>query len=131
MPIASRRALLVLIPVLAIAACAPKAGGPYDIFFDDESATLTPKARSLIAEAAKEAKNWGAKSINVDGFAGKDGARDAHEALSVKRAEAVAAELVANGVSPDLIHRVEGHGDAGAIAGVTVGERRVEIRIAY
>ncbi len=131
MPIASRRALLALIPVLAIAACAPKAGGPYDIFFKDESATLTPDARALIAKAASEAKNWGAKSINVDGFAGKDGARDAHEALSVKRAEAVAAELVANGVSPDLIHRVEGHGDAGAIAGVTVGERRVEIRIAY
>jgi len=29
MPIASRRALLALVPVLAIAACAPKAGGPY------------------------------------------------------------------------------------------------------
>lgn len=131
MPIASRRALLALLPVLAIAACAPKAGGPYDIFFKDESAELTPDARALVAKAASEAKSWNAKSINVDGFAGRDGARDAHEALSAKRAEAVAAALVADGVSPNLIHRVEGHGDAGAIPGVTVGERRVEIRIAY
>ena len=131
MPIASRRALLALIPVLAIAACAPKAGGAYDIFFTDESATLTPDARALVAKAASEAKNWGAKSISVDGFAGKAGPRNTHEALSAKRAEAVAAALVADGVPPTLIHRIEGHGDAGALPDVTVGERRVEIRLGY
>ena len=131
MPIASRRALLALVSVLAIAACAPKAGGPYDIFFTDESAELTPDARALVAKAASEAKSWGAKSINVDGFAGKAGPRDTHEALSVKRAETVAGALVADGVSPTLIHRVEGHGDAGALPDVTVGDRRVEIRIVY
>ena len=131
MPRASRRALLALIPVLAIAACAPKAGGPYDIFFKDESAELTPDARALITKAAAEAKSWNAKSISIDGFAGKAGPRNTHEALSAKRAEAVAAALVADGVPPALIHRIEGHGDAGALPDVAVGERRVEIRIVY
>jgi len=128
---ASRRMLLALAPVLILAACAPKAGGPYDIFFKDESAELTPDARALIAKAASEAKSWNAKSISVDGFAGAAGPRDTHEALSAKRAEAVAATLVADGIPPGLIHRVQGHGDAGALPGVTVGDRRVEIRIAY
>jgi outer membrane protein OmpA-like peptidoglycan-associated protein len=131
MPIASRRALLALAAIAVLAACAPKAGGAYGIFFKDESATLTPAAQKLIADAAAEAKNWNPKSISVDGFAGTAGPRDTHEALSVKRAETVAAALVADGVPSTLIHRVEGHGDAGALPGVTVGERRVEIKLNY
>jgi outer membrane protein OmpA-like peptidoglycan-associated protein len=131
MPIASRRALLALIPVLAIAACAPKQGGAYAIFFPKDSAELTPDARKLVASAAAEAKNWGAKSIAVDGFAGVAGAKDANQKLSAERAEAVVVALQQDGVSPALIRRVEAHGETGALANVAVGERRVEIRITY
>lgn len=131
MPIASRRALLVLLPVLAIAACAPKQGGAYAIFFPKDSAELTPDARKLIASAAAEAKNWNAKSIAVDGFAGAAGPKDANQELSAKRAEAVVVALQQDGVSPALIRRVEAHGEAGALPAVSVGDRRVEIRIAY
>ncbi|MGK9164887.1 OmpA family protein [Inquilinus limosus] len=131
MPIASRRALLTLVPVLAIAACAPKQGGAYAIFFPKDSAELTPDARKLIASAAAEAKNWNAKSIAVDGFAGAAGPKDANQELSAKRAEAVVVALQQDGVSPALIRRVEAHGEAGALPAVSVGDRRVEIRIAY
>lgn len=129
MPIASRRALLAL--VLVLAACAPKAGGPYYVFFLKDSAELTPDSRRTVANAAAEAKNWGAKSISVDGFAGVAGTKDANRKLSAERAEAVVVALQQDGVSPALIRRVEAHGETGALPDVTVGERRVEIRIAY
>ena len=131
MPRASRRALLALIPVLAIAACAPKAGGPYYAFFLKDNAELTPGSRQTVANAAAEAKNWGAKSISVDGFAGAAGPKDANQILSAQRAEAVVAALQQDGISPALIRRVQAHGETGALPDVAVGERRVEIRIAY
>ena len=131
MPIASRRALLALIPVLAIAACAPKSGGPYPVFFMPDSAELTPESQKSVANAATEAKNWNPKSISVDGFAGTAGLKDANQALSAKRAEAVVAALQRDGVSPALIQRVQAHGETGAQPGVTVGDRRVEIRLNY
>jgi outer membrane protein OmpA-like peptidoglycan-associated protein len=131
MPIASRRLFLALVPILAIAACAPKSGGAYQVFFQKDSAELLPDSRKRVAEAAAEAKNWNAKSISVDGFAGATGTKDANQVLSAKRAEAVVVALQQDGVSPALIQRVAAHGEAGALPGVTVGDRRVEIRINY
>lgn len=133
MSISSRRLLLALASLVAMAACAPspKQGGAYEIFFSNDSAELTQDAQKLISDAAKEAETRKARSVTIDGFASTQGPRDTHEALSAKRAEVVAKALEANGVPATLIHRVEGHGDAGALPDVTVGERRVEIRLAY
>jgi outer membrane protein OmpA-like peptidoglycan-associated protein len=131
MPITSRRLLLALLPVVVLAACAPKQQGPYLVFFKPDSAELTPDSLPRVAAAAAEAKSWNPKSISVDGYAGLTGTKDDNQVLSAKRAEAVVTALQQDGVSPALIKRVDAHGESGALPGVTVGDRRVEIKLNY
>jgi outer membrane protein OmpA-like peptidoglycan-associated protein len=127
-----RRLVVAGLPLvaLAVAGCAMQRGGPYTVFFETDSAEITPEGLDLIEEAAVEARTFSPRSIAIDGFAGAAGPKDDNERLSAARVDAVVAALVADGVAESLIRRVTAHGEEGAIPGVP-GGRRVEIRLLY
>jgi outer membrane protein OmpA-like peptidoglycan-associated protein len=90
-------------PTLAPAAPAPVAAAPapartYLVFFDFAQATLTDRARGVIAEAANAARTTGSARIEVSGHTDTVGSAQYNQGLSMRRAEAVARELETRGV---------------------------------
>ena len=82
----------------AVAAAAPVAAArTFLVFFDWSKADLTDRARQIIGEAASS-RGAGVTRIEVNGFTDRSGPADYNMRLSVRRAEAVAAELVRRGV---------------------------------
>lgn len=85
---------------------APPAEAPpesYIVFFDFDKSELTPEALDIIRQAAENVKQGGASRVQVVGHADTSGTDDYNVALSQRRAEAVAAELAAQGVPQDQI----------------------------
>jgi len=74
----------------------------YVVYFAFDSAGLTPDARAVIADAASFEKDGGGGSV-VIGYTDTSGSAAYNEALSERRAKAVADELVAQGVSADTL----------------------------
>ncbi|MFZ4406311.1 MAG: OmpA family protein [Paracraurococcus sp.] len=89
-------------PVPAPAAAAPVARS-YVVFFDWDKATLTDRARQIVAEAAQTSAKVQATRIETNGHTDSSGTPAYNKGLSVRRAEAVAAELVQRGVAKELI----------------------------
>ena len=86
-----------------MSAAAPMMGGSsYTVYFAFNSATLTPDARKIVGEAAMSAKH-GATRLEVDGYTDLSGTAQYNMGLSMRRANAVRAELVADGISPRRI----------------------------
>lgn len=79
-------------------AAKPEPVKDFMVFFDWNKATLTPEARKLIADAAAQAKAMGAKQVKVVGFTDTSGSPAYNMRLSVRRAEAVKAEMVRLGI---------------------------------
>ncbi len=98
------------------AAPAPAPARTYLVFFDWDKSFLTPRAREIVAEAAANARGGHATTIAVDGYADTSHAlpgargRDYNLRLSLRRAEAVRAELVRDGIAAGVID-VHGFGD--------------------
>ena len=122
-------------PAPAVAAPAPApAPAPartFLVFFDWDRADLTDRARQIIAEAATNARTVGSTRIEVSGHADRTGGAAYNQRLSVRRAEAVASELVARGISRDEI-TVQGFGFDRPLVPTAQGvrepqNRRVEI----
>jgi outer membrane protein OmpA-like peptidoglycan-associated protein len=67
------------------------------VFFDWDRADLTDRTRQIIGEAAS-ARSAGVTRIEVNGHADRSGSPQHNQTRSVRRAEAVAAELVRRGV---------------------------------
>lgn len=93
-----------------VAATAPEPEPPppeepqsYIVFFDFDKSELTPEALDIIRQAAENVKRGGASRVQVTGHADTSGADDYNFDLSQRRAEAVAAELVAQGVPEEQI----------------------------
>ena len=84
-------------PPVAVAApaAAPAPARTYLVFFDWDRADLTARAREIIAEAASNAGRVQATRIEVAGHADRSGTPAYNQRLSQRRADAVAAELVA------------------------------------
>ena len=81
-----------------VAAAAPMAAArTFLVFFDWSKADLTDRARQIIGEAAS-ARGQGVTRIEVNGFTDRSGPADYNMQLSIRRANAVAAELVRRGV---------------------------------
>ena len=81
-----------------VAAAAPVvAARTYLVFFDWNKADLTDRAKQIIAEAAS-ARGTGVTRIEVNGYTDRSGADQYNQGLSVRRANAVAAELLRRGV---------------------------------
>ena len=115
------------IPVAAPAAAART----YLVFFDWDKHNLTDRARQIIAEAAQTAKTTGSTRIEVAGHTDRTGTPQYNERLSIRRAEAVAAELVRRGVPRNEI-AIAGYGYSRPLVPTAAGvrepqNRRVEI----
>jgi len=80
-------------------AAAPAPARTYLVFFDWNRADLTDRARQIIAEAAQNSRRMEVTRIEVSGFTDTSGSAVYNQGLSVRRAEAVAAELARLGVA--------------------------------
>jgi OmpA-OmpF porin, OOP family len=119
-------------PVVAPApAPAPAPARTFLVFFDWDRADLTDRARQIIAEAATNARTVSSTRIEVSGHADRTGAAAYNQRLSVRRAEAVAAELVRRGINRSEI-TIQGFGFERPLVPTAQGvrepqNRRVEI----
>jgi OOP family OmpA-OmpF porin len=105
----------------------------YLVFFDWDKATLTDRARQIVSEAAANSTKVQYTAIEVNGYTDTSGTPKYNQGLSVRRAQAVAAELVKDGV-PKAAISIQGFGETHLLVptGPNVREpqnRRVEIII--
>lgn len=75
----------------------------YLVFFDFNRSNLTPEASRIVQTAAQNARSGGVTRIMVTGHADRSGTPAYNLRLSRRRAEAVRAELVRDGISPNEI----------------------------
>ena len=95
------------------------------VYFTEMSATLSPAARQIVADAAGRARATNTRSIRIEGRSNAIGSPAANQRLAEHRAEAVAAELAKDGLDRATFGQVwigeTGSGDTG------VADRRVDI----
>ncbi len=121
-------------PAPAPAAVAPSpVSRSYLVFFDWDKYNLTDRARQIVAEAAANSTKVQYTRLEVNGYTDTSGSAKYNQGLSVRRAQAVAAELVKNGVPKSAIS-IQGFGETHLLVptGPNVREpqnRRVEIII--
>ena len=101
------------------------------VFFDWNKANVTHAADKVIATAISESKRLGASQIDIVGNADKSGTERYNQKLSLQRALAVKAKLVARGVPASKI-TTSAHGDDTPLVETARGvrepaNRRVEI----
>jgi len=118
-------------PVAAVAPAPRAVARTYLAFFDWNRADLTPRVREIIAEAAQNAGTLSVTRIEVGGHADRSGSDAYNMALSQRRANAVAADLVARGISRSAI-TVQAFGESRPLVATADGvrepqNRRVEI----
>ncbi len=95
---------------------APMPARSYLVFFDWDSATMSQRGREIVAEAAQNATHVQVTRIEVDGYADNSAAhpgprgRRYNQALSLRRARSVKAELIRDGVPVSTID-VDGYGE--------------------
>ncbi len=116
-----------------VAAPAPAPARSYLVFFDWDKATLTDRARTIIHEAAENSTHVQYTRIEVNGYTDTSGKPSYNQRLSVRRAQAVASELVRDGVPQSAI-TIQGFGETHLLVPTGPGvrepqNRRVEIII--
>ena len=108
---------LVAIPVLGLSGCADlpflHSQSRYVVFFQPNSAALRAPGRTVIAHAAHAAANNPRAPVTVVGAADSLGNTPDNIKLSNARAAAVAAQLIADGVSSTRV-AAEGLGPVGS-----------------
>ena len=119
------------VPPQPVAAAAPAPARTYLVFFDWDRADLTDRARQIIADAATNSRSVSSTRIEVSGHADRTGTAVYNQRLSVRRAEAVAGELVRRGIARNEI-TVQGFGFDRPLVPTAMGvrepqNRRVEI----
>jgi outer membrane protein OmpA-like peptidoglycan-associated protein len=115
------------------AAPAPAPARSYLVFFDWDKASLTDRARAIIKDAADNSTRVQYTRIEVNGYTDTSGTPAYNQGLSVRRAQAVAGELVRDGVPRNAIN-IQGFGDTHLLVSTGPGvrepqNRRVEIII--
>ena len=122
-----RNSLPCALVFVLLAACAPMGAdnGRFLVYFDEFSANLTPEARTVLADAARKARETNSRSVRIEARASATGSPVANQRLAETRSQVVADELKADGISPAMLRQVPigqtGSGDP------TVAERRVDI----
>ena len=119
-------------PPAALASAVPAPPAPvgvrtYLVFFDWDSARLTPRARDIIAEAVRNSAHVAYTRIEVGGHADRTGSASYNMALSERRAEVVASELERWGV-PQAAIQIHGFGDTRPLVPTAYGVRQAENR---
>lgn len=126
--------LLVLLPALAAATAAsaqttPNIAKPdtprFLVYFDEFSANLSDEAKSVIADAAKNARQSGAKAVVVQARASATGKAETNKYLAQTRASIVTDQLEEDGIARTMI-RQDPIGQTGS-SDPTVFNRRVDI----
>ena len=111
----------------------PAQTAKFIVFFDYRSATPSPDMREVIGEAVRVAHDNHMDHLIVIAHADGVGSQAYRNALSAKRAKAVKAELIADGVPEENIAAIGGNaGDAVAKTGPGASEphnRRAVIRL--
>ena len=97
------------------------------VFFDWDKSTLTNEARRIIADAAAEYKRLGATRIVATGHTDLSGSAQHNMRLSVRRADAVKAELIRQGVPANIITTV-GRGEEDPLVPTKDGVREPQNR---
>ena len=122
-------------PMVSAAAPAPmvQAARSYLVFFDWDKATLTDRARQIIRQAADGSAHVTYTRIEVNGYTDTSGTPQYNMGLSIRRAEAVKAELIKDGVPANAI-TTKGFGETHPLVPTGAGvrepqNRRVEIVI--
>ena len=127
-------------PAMAMTTTAAAAAAPapavqparsYLVFFDWDKATLTDRARSIIKEAADNSTHVQYTRIDVNGYTDTSGTPQYNMGLSIRRASAVKAELIKDGV-PAAAIATQGFGETHLLVPTGDGvrepqNRRVEI----
>jgi outer membrane protein OmpA-like peptidoglycan-associated protein len=131
--------LLLLAPALAMAAGAETGPAPqepskasaslprYLVYFDEFSAYLSPRSKSIIARAAKRAKEERATAVTVQARASATGTAQTNMYLAETRSSIVADELEADGI-PKAMIKQQPIGQTGS-GDTSVRNRRVDIII--
>jgi outer membrane protein OmpA-like peptidoglycan-associated protein len=114
-----------------VAAPAPAPAQTYLVFFDWNKYNLTPRAVQIIAQAAQASHTQNVTTLNVSGYTDTSGTPRYNLGLSFRRARAVAAQLVADGVPRSEIE-IHGYGETHLLVPTGPGvrepqNRRVEI----
>jgi OmpA-OmpF porin, OOP family len=86
-----------------VAAPAPAPVKTFLVFFDWDKYSLTARATQIIAQAAAQSRTVQTTQINVSGYTDTSGTARYNETLSLRRAQSVAAQLVADGVAQTQI----------------------------
>ncbi len=105
----------------------------YLVFFDWDKATLTARAQQIIHEAAANSTKVQYTRIEVNGYTDTSGTPQYNMGLSIRRATAVKAELIKDGV-PAAAIATQGFGETHLLVPTGAGvrepqNRRVEIII--
>ena len=114
-------------PAAPAAAPAPAPAKTYLVFFDWDKSNLTPRATDIIAQAAADSKTEQTTTIAVNGYTDTSGSPTYNQGLSVRRANAVAAQLVADGVPSSEI-TAQGFGDTDLLVATGPGVREPQNR---
>jgi OmpA-OmpF porin, OOP family len=120
-------------PAAPVAVAPSPVSRSYLVFFDWDKATLTDRARQIVSEAAANSTKVQYTAIEVNGYTDTSGTPKYNQGLSVRRADAVAAELVKDGV-PKTAIAIQGFGETHLLVPTGPGvrepqNRRVEIII--
>jgi OOP family OmpA-OmpF porin len=110
-----------------MAAPAPAPAKTYLVFFDWDKYSLTPRALDIIAQAASDSKSQSTTTIAVNGYTDTSGSAVYNQGLSVRRAKAVAAQLVTDGVPASEI-TAQGFGDTNLLVPTGPGVREPQNR---
>jgi outer membrane protein OmpA-like peptidoglycan-associated protein len=114
-----------------MAAPAPAPAKTYLVFFDWDKSDLTPRATSIIAQAATDSHSQNVTTLDVSGYTDTSGTPDYNQGLSERRAKTVAAQLVSDGVPQSEIS-IHAYGETHLLVATGPGvrepqNRRVEI----
>jgi outer membrane protein OmpA-like peptidoglycan-associated protein len=114
-----------------VAAPAPVPAKTYLVFFDWNKYNLTPRATQIIAQAASDSHTNNVTTLQVSGYTDTSGTAKYNMGLSERRAQAVALQLVADGVPKSEIE-IQAYGETHLLVPTGPGvrepqNRRVEI----
>jgi outer membrane protein OmpA-like peptidoglycan-associated protein len=110
-----------------VAAPAPAPAKTYLVFFDWDKYNLTPRALDIIAQAASDSKTQSTTTIAVNGYTDTSGTPAYNQGLSIRRAKAVEAQLVTDGVPASEI-TAQGFGDTNLLVPTGPGVREPQNR---
>jgi outer membrane protein OmpA-like peptidoglycan-associated protein len=105
----------------------PAPARTYLVFFDWNSADLSPRAHDIVAEAVRNSARLPHTRIEVTGHADRTGSERVNQALSERRAQAVAADMEKRGVSASDID-IHAAGDTKPLVPTAAGVRQRENR---